>query len=59
MANSEVEITPEVEEALERLFNDAKVAADNGRTQPTYNGRYATDVEDDITFVRAELDIEL
>ena len=59
MANPEVEITSEIEEALERLFNDAQTAADNGLHQPAYNGRFKDDVADDIAFVRSELDIEL
>ena len=59
MDGQEVFVSAECEAALERLFIDAKTAADNGRHNSAYSGRYADDVDDDITFVRAELDIEL
>lgn len=47
---------PELEAALERLFNDARISAGN---HIGFSGRYKDDIEDDIDFARNELNIEI
>lgn len=52
-----IKLSDETIEAVERLLNDAIAPAQGDN--PLYTGRYKGDIEDDIEFVRAELDIEI
>ena len=57
MATVSVSFDEDAEQALERLFEDARKPAVN--PNPLYDGRNIEDIDDDIALVRNELDIEL
>ena len=50
-----VKLSGEVEEAIERVFSDAIAPAAD--PNPSYDGRFKDDIEDDIELIRDALDL--
>lgn len=53
-----MKLTPEVEEALENLFKDARNSAKDFAPNK-HNGRLLDEIDEEIDLVRSALDLEL